>query len=128
MQDLSSTEFEVLSRAINSAKPKQSPAYPGAGITKAQFAQLDPEPTSAENPMQDHLRGVKIEVEAVLGRTKMPLHQLLRLQPGSVISLDKLAGESIDIEANGKIIARGEAVVINDHFGIKITSLETGEN
>jgi flagellar motor switch protein FliN/FliY len=53
----------------------------------------------------------------------MTIHDLLQLGPGSVIELDKVAGEALDILVNGRLVARGEAVVVNDKFGIRITDI-----
>ncbi|WP_435952262.1 flagellar motor switch protein FliN [Dryocola sp. BD626] len=66
---------------------------------------------------------VKMTVE--LGRTKMTVKELLRLSQGSVVSLDGLAGEPLDILINGYLIAQGEVVVVSDKFGIRITDIIT---
>ncbi len=66
---------------------------------------------------------VKMTVE--LGRTKMTIKELLRLSPGSVVSLEGLAGEPLDILINGYLIAQGEVVVVSDKFGIRITDIIT---
>jgi flagellar motor switch protein FliN len=66
---------------------------------------------------------VKMTVE--LGRTKMTIKELLRLSQGSVVSLDGLAGEPLDILINGYLIAQGEVVVVSDKFGIRITDIIT---
>jgi flagellar motor switch protein FliN/FliY len=62
-------------------------------------------------------------VNVELGRTRMTIQDLLTLGPGSVIELDKVAGEALDILVNGRLVARGEAVVVNDKFGIRITDI-----
>ena len=66
---------------------------------------------------------VKMTVE--LSRTKMTIKELLRLSPGSIVSLDGLAGEPLDILINGYLIAQGEVVVVSDKFGIRITDIIT---
>jgi flagellar motor switch protein FliN len=66
---------------------------------------------------------VKMTVE--LGRTKMTIKELLRLSQGSVVTLDGLAGEPLDILINGYLIAQGEVVVVSDKFGIRITEIIT---
>ncbi|HEX7598443.1 MAG TPA: flagellar motor switch protein FliN, partial [Polyangia bacterium] len=58
-----------------------------------------------------------------LGRARMSIQDLLNLSPGSVIELDKIAGEALDILINGRLVARGEAVVVNDKFGIRISEI-----
>jgi flagellar motor switch protein FliN/FliY len=69
------------------------------------------------------LLDVPLEVNVELGRTRMTIQDLLQLGPGSVVELDKVAGEALDILVNGRLVARGEAVVVNDKFGIRITDI-----
>ena len=59
----------------------------------------------------------------VLGKTRMLISELLQLDAGSVVELNKLAGESLDIVVNQKVIARGEAVVVNEKFGVRLTEV-----
>jgi flagellar motor switch protein FliN/FliY len=66
---------------------------------------------------------VPLDVTVELGRSRMSIQELLGLSPGSVIELDKIAGEPLDIVVNDRLIARGEAVVVNDKFGIRITDI-----
>ncbi|MCC6335747.1 MAG: flagellar motor switch protein FliN [Myxococcales bacterium] len=69
------------------------------------------------------LMDVPLEVMVQLGRTRMTIHELLSLGPGSVVELDKVAGEPLDIIINDRLVARGEAVVVNDKFGVRITDI-----
>ena len=69
------------------------------------------------------LLDVPLELSVELGRTRMSIQELLSLGPGSVIELDKVAGEPLDILVNDRLVARGEAVVVNDKFGIRITDI-----
>ncbi|NUN69058.1 MAG: flagellar motor switch protein FliN [Bacteroidetes bacterium] len=71
----------------------------------------------------DLLFDLSLQVSIELGRTKMLIKDILELQRGSVIELEKLASEPVDILVNGKKVAEGEVVVIEKHFGIRITSL-----
>ncbi|MCH8557591.1 MAG: flagellar motor switch protein FliN [Balneolia bacterium] len=73
----------------------------------------------------DLLIDVEMDVSVELGRIGLPLGKLLQLSKGSVIELEKLAGEPVDILVNGHIIAKGEVVVIDEHFGVRISSLVT---
>jgi flagellar motor switch protein FliN len=75
------------------------------------------------SPRLDMLLDVPLEVGVELGRTRMTIQDLLQLGPGSVIELDKVAGEALDILVNGRLVARGEAVVVNDKFGVRITDI-----
>ena len=71
----------------------------------------------------DVLLDVPLDVTIELGRSRMSIQELLALSPGSVVELDKIAGEPLDIVVNDRLIARGEAVVVNDKFGIRITDI-----
>jgi flagellar motor switch protein FliN len=69
------------------------------------------------------LLDVDLDISVELGRSRMSIQELLGLGPGSVIELDKLAGEPLDILVNDRLIARSEAVVMNDKFGVRITDI-----
>jgi flagellar motor switch protein FliN len=89
---------------------------------------MDPNETPAakENPPTRRLElllDVPLELSVELGRTRMSIQELLSLGPGSVVELDKVAGEPLDILVNDRLVARGEAVVVNDKFGIRITDI-----
>jgi|SRR3954471_7423680 len=71
----------------------------------------------------DLLLDVPLDVSVELGRARMTIQDLLALGPGSVIELDKIAGEALDILVNDRLVARGEAVVVNDKFGVRITDI-----
>lgn len=71
----------------------------------------------------DLLLDVPLDLSVELGRSRMSIQDLLGLGPGSVIELDKVAGEPLDIYVNGRLVARGEAVVVNDKFGVRITDI-----
>ena len=71
----------------------------------------------------DFLRDVPLEITVELGRTKMPIGDIFHLGPSSVLELNKASDEPLEVRANGVLIARGEAVVVNDRFGIRLTSI-----
>ncbi len=71
----------------------------------------------------DLLLDVPLDLTVELGRARMSIQDLLALGPGSVIELDKVSGEPLDILVNNRLIARGEAVVVNDKFGVRITDI-----
>lgn len=107
-------------------EPQGSQATAGVGqIARAQFMQLDELAASADIPPQEleRMADVNVRVEVILGETKQNLEDILKFQPGSVIELDKLAGEPVDVTANGQVFARAEVVVIDDNFGIKILDI-----
>lgn len=81
-----------------------------------------PRPEGAARDL-DFILDIPLEVSAELGRTKLLINELLQLGQGSVIELNKLAGEPLEIYVNGKLVARGEAVVINEKFGIRLTDI-----
>ncbi len=69
-----------------------------------------------------------MRVTVELGRTRMPLSQILELQHGSVVELDRLAGDPVDIFVNDCMIARGEVVIVDDKFGVRITEMVSSRN
>lgn len=71
----------------------------------------------------DIILDIPVEVTVELGRAKIPIRSLLQLAQGSVIELDRLAGEPLDVLVNGCLIAQGEVVVVNDKFGIRLTDV-----
>ena len=73
------------------------------------------------------LAEVEITLTVELGRRKIPLSEILQLTPGSVIELEKLVGEPLEIYANGRLIAEGEAVVVDEQFGVRITNLSSAK-
>ena len=76
-----------------------------------------------QSPNLDFILDIPLEVSVELGRTKIPISDLLQLGQGSVIELAKLAGEQLEILVNQKLVARGEVVVINDRFGVRLTDI-----
>ena len=95
---------------------------------RAEFQQLSPQaaPNSAPGNIE-LLLDVRMPISIELGRTEMPISELLTLGPGSVVELDKLAGEPVDLLVNDKIIAKGEVVVVDENFGVRITMLMSPE-
>lgn len=81
--------------------------------------------SNGDSRNMDVLRDVKMDFSVELGRIELPLGKVLQLSKGSVIELEKLAGEPVDILVNGLCIAKGEVVVIDEHFGVRIASLIT---
>ncbi|MBI4630663.1 MAG: flagellar motor switch protein FliN [Chloroflexi bacterium] len=99
------------------------PAQPEVTAQPVQFAPLD-SPAPAPRPdaaTLDLLMDVQLRVSVELGRTRLPVKEVLALQQGSVVELDRLAGEPVDVLVNDRLIAHGEVVVIEDKFGIRIT-------
>jgi flagellar motor switch protein FliN/FliY len=82
------------------------------------------EPSSAE---LERLYDVPVELAVEIGRTQMTIRETLALGPGSIVTLDKLAGEPVDLLVNGKPIARGEVVVLDEEFGLRVTEVLVAE-
>ncbi len=76
----------------------------------------------------DNLLDIKLQLTVELGRTTLPVKKVLELTRGSIVELEKIAGEPVELYANGKLIAHGEVVVIEDHFGLRITNMSEPEN
>lgn len=71
------------------------------------------------------LRDVELDLRIELGRTELPIDDVLKLKEGSVVSLDKLAGDPVDIMVNGRLIGRGEVLILNDNFCVRVTEILT---
>jgi len=89
----------------------------------AKFNVLSEEPATVDGNNISLLLDVALEASIELGKTQMTIEEILKLTRGSVIELDKLASEPVEFLVNGKVIARGEVVVIDDNFGIRITEI-----
>jgi flagellar motor switch protein FliN/FliY len=93
-------------------------------VHPVQFMPLTPEPPSIDPSHGiELLMDVTLEVSVELGRSHMSIGEILGLRTGSVIELDKLAGEPVDVSVNGTLIARGEVVVVDEKFGVRITEV-----
>jgi flagellar motor switch protein FliN/FliY len=99
------------------------PAQP-VNVQQAQFASFDPNVISqSEARNLNMLLDIPLQVTVELGRTKRSVKEILELSSGSIIELDKLAGEPVDILVNSRLIAKGEVVVIDENFGVRITDV-----
>jgi flagellar motor switch protein FliN len=94
-----------------------------ANVRQAQLPELIAAPTGQPGYNIDLLLGVTLQVAVEIGRTTLPIRDVLALTPGSIIELDKLAGEKVDILINGRPIAQGEVVVVDENFGVRITDV-----
>lgn len=84
-------------------------------------------PPNSEAATIELVRDVQLDLRIELGRTRMHLEDVLRLRKGAVVPLDKLAGDPVDVYVNGRLVARGEVLVLNDNFCVRITELIAGE-
>jgi flagellar motor switch protein FliN len=88
------------------------------------------QPTSSEQADADlrRLSDVPMELSVEIGRTRMTVGETLDLRVGSIVTLDRLAGEPVDLLVNGTLIARGEVVVVDEQFGLRVTKIVDGDS
>lgn len=96
-------------------------------INPAIFASFDPAPEPKQSNSIDLLLDVPLQICVELGKAVMTIKDVLALGPGSVVELNKMAGEPVDIVVNDKLIARGEVVVVDENFGVRVTDIVTPE-
>ena len=116
MQDDSSQEFEPLEESRNVGGDEVGPE--GLGDVVSEKEKVD------DNKL-DIILDIPLTVTVELGRSKMLINDLLQLGEGSVIELTKLVGEPLEVLINSKLVARGEVVVVNEKFGVRLTSIVT---
>ena len=107
---------------------QQSSIRPDIDVQTPQFQSFDPTPKVYPKENMDILMDVSLEVSVELGRTSRKIKEILEFGPGSIIELNRLVGEPVDVLVNGKFIATGEVVVIDENFGIRITDIINPEN
>jgi flagellar motor switch protein FliN len=117
-------QAEQALESINAAHGDDLPQ----GIHAFRFEELRGAPASTEAASLDLIRDVELDLKIELGRTQMYLEDVLKLRQGSVVPLDKLAGDPVDIYVNGRLIARGEVLVMNDNFCVRVAELIAGGN
>lgn len=129
--DISVTQTEVETAQMEQPTPTQSePQHignhiaPDSTIQHAAFEAFEPTPLNQTNKRNlDMLLDVPLSVTVELGRTKQTVEDILELSQGAIIELDKLAGEPVDVLVNNKLIAKGEVVVIDENFGVRVTDI-----
>ncbi|MHB9145597.1 MAG: flagellar motor switch phosphatase FliY [Symbiobacteriia bacterium] len=111
--------------AATSVAQGVGPAAPQAtvAVQAAAFPDLGRQGTASDPQNIDLIMDVPLQVTVELGRTRKRIREVLALGPGSVVELDKLAGEAVDVLVNGKLVAKGEVVVIDENFGVRITDI-----
>lgn len=133
---ISQDEIDKLLGNIPSSAPEPAPAAAASAPPPPQKVTVAPPPmaefaassggsTTAPPKELDFILDIPLRVTAQLGRTKMLIKDVLQLGPGSVIELDRLAGEPVDLLVNEKLVAKGEVVVINENFGVRLTEIIT---
>ena len=99
---------------------------PPTGVASFRFQEFGGAPANTEAATLDLISDVELDLRIELGRTDMYLEDVLKLRRGSVVPLDKLAGDPVDIYVNGRLIARGEVLVLNDNFCVRVAELIAG--
>jgi flagellar motor switch protein FliN/FliY len=97
------------------------------GLAPFELKDLTGAPPNAEKATLELLRDVELDLRIELGRTHLYLQDILQLRKGSVVPLDKLAGDPVDVFVNGRLVARGEVLVLNDNFCVRVAELMTGQ-
>lgn len=101
-------------------------AAPAETVAPAAFTNFTPTgATSAAGNDINMILDIPVQLTVELGRTRIPIKHILQLAQGSVVELDAMAGEPMDVLVNGYLIAQGEVVVVNDKFGIRLTDIVT---
>ena len=103
--------------------PREEP--PRAASPAPSPAPSPPASSSAPAINLNMVLDIPVRLSVELGRTKVPIKQVLQLKPGSIVELDSVAGEPVDVLVNGHLIAQGEVVVVNGKFGIRLTDVVT---
>jgi flagellar motor switch protein FliN/FliY len=116
--------FQQAEEALASVQSAQ--AMP-PGVAPFKLTDFGGMPASTETASLDLLRDVELDLKIELGRTQMYLEDVLRLSKGAVVALDRLAGDPVDIYVNGRLIARGEVLILNDNFCVRVAELVAGE-
>jgi len=94
-------------------------------VAPASFANFAPSGGAGAGNDINMILDIPVQLTVELGRTRIPIKHILQLAQGSVVELDALAGEPMDVLVNGYLIAQGEVVVVNDKFGIRLTDIVT---
>lgn len=134
--EANAAEANGTSDANETAQPPAKDAAPDPPLTEAavklqpdpvvrqvEFSQLGYSADKTQKSGVDLILDVQVQIAVELGRTTMQVRDVLGLGPGSVVELDKHAGEPVEVVVNNKIVARGEVVIIDENFGVRITEI-----
>jgi flagellar motor switch protein FliN/FliY len=126
-QDAMAAEWEAALSQQKSASDSAEDltATPAEQVAPASFTNFTPTTSNAAGNDISMILDIPVQLTVELGRTRIPIKHILQLAQGSVIELDALAGEPMDVLVNGYLIAQGEVVVVNDKFGIRLTDIVT---
>lgn len=118
-------EEGTVSEITQESPSETSPEPETPGMVESPKLEEFKEAAPKEGPYPDleFILDIPLEVSVEIGRTKMIINDLLKLSQGSIIELNKMAGEPVEIFVNGKLMARGEVVVVNERFGVRLTEI-----
>ena len=111
--------------ALAQAKPEAAVQVQTEQVAPVTFANFSPNGATAAGNDINMILDIPVQLTVELGRTRIPIKHILQLAQGSVVELETLAGEPMDVLVNGYLIAQGEVVVVNDKFGIRLTDIVT---
>ncbi|NOY42858.1 MAG: flagellar motor switch protein FliN [Planctomycetes bacterium] len=132
--DVSQNDIELLlNKAEQALASVDQPNVPSVsalppGLRSFEFKKFSGTAANTESATLELMRDVQLDLTIELGRTHMHLEDVLRLKQGAIVPLDKLAGDPADIYVNGRLVARGEVLVLNDNFCIRVAELIVGES
>ena len=132
---MSDDDFDEMLNTVNAAgvpplEDPMAPSMPGSSgaaaasaVASATIPSLSPSPVGGPEASLDMILDIPVTLSMEIGKTRIPIGDLLQFNPGSVIELDHMVGEPMDVLVNGTLIAHGEVVVVNDKFGIRLTDV-----
>src|SRR5574344_1297842 len=121
-ETIDASEFTpIAGKNANANEDNQEPVT----VQSVEFPSFDTaaQTSGEENKNLDLLMDIKLQLSVELGRAELPVKKVLELTRGSIVELEKVAGEPVELYANGKLVAHGEVVVIEDNFGLRITRI-----
>lgn len=123
MSDEENTEEDPWAEALSEQADSEASDANAAENKAANFDELTDSSTHGSDVNLDVVLDIPVNLSMEIGRTKISIRNLLQLNQGSVVELERLAGEPMDVLVNGTLIARGEVVVVNEKFGIRLTDI-----
>lgn len=126
-ESLSQDIIQPIKEEVDEAEGDRTVENSAVSIQKPKYQELTQNKTQHAPRNLDLIMDVPLDFSVVLGKSKKTIKDVLSLSTGSVVELDKMTDEPLEIHVNGKLIAKGEVVVINESFGIRITNIQSKE-
>ncbi len=114
---------QVMADEYPTTMSEQATEEKGPAVVQATMSRLTPEMTSGEAANLEAILDIPVTLSVEIGKTRISIRNLLQLNQGSVVELDRLAGEALDVLVNGMLVAHGEVVVVNEKYGIRLTDV-----